>query len=230
MMTGAFQPRIADEVWRRYPDYRALSVTARGFSVQAEAHFKPDTLTPSSWMDAHLEAWRAAFRGFGANPKKTPSSVESLWKRLQRDGILPRIDPVVDLYNTLSIRFGAPFGGEDVDLYAGSPRLGFASGSENFDTARNGVPVIEKPEKGEIVWYDDDGVTCRRWNWRQCRRTALSGASRNLWFVIDRLSPMPLDELRHAGEALVNGLREICPEVETSLSLLEPGECPKMRV
>jgi hypothetical protein len=35
---------------------------------------------------------------------------------------------------------------------------------------------------------------------------------------------MPLDELLHAGEALVNGLREICPEVETSVSLLEPDE------
>ena len=224
MMTPAFQPRIAEEVWRRHPSYRALSVTARGFSVQAAAHFEPDTLTPPSWMDAHLEAWRAAFRGFGANPKKTPSSVESLWKRLQRDGTLPRIDPVVDLYNALSVRFGAPIGGEDADLYAGSPRLGFAAGSESFDTVRSGAPVLENPEKGEIVWYDDVGITCRRWNWRQCRRTALSEASRNLWFVIDRLSPMPVDELLHAGEALVKGLREICPDVETSASLLEPGE------
>jgi DNA/RNA-binding domain of Phe-tRNA-synthetase-like protein len=221
-MIGAFQPRIADEIWRRHPDYRAFSVTARGFSVQAEAHF--DTPAPPNWMDAHLEAWRTAFRGFGANPKKTPSSVDSLWKRLQKDGTLPRIDPVVDLYNALSVRFGAPFGGEDADRYAGLPRLGFAAGSESFDTTRDGAPVVEKPDKGEIVWYDDNGITCRRWNWRQCRRTALSQASRNLWFVIDRLSPMPLAELLHAGEALVNGLREICPEVETSVRLLEPGE------
>lgn len=223
-MIDAFQPRIADEIWRRHPDYRALSVTARGFSVQAESHFDLDTLAPPNWMDAHLEAWRTAFRGFGANPKKTPSSVDSLWKRLQKDGTLPRIDPVVDLYNALSVRFGAPFGGEDADRYAASPRLGFAAGSESFDTTRNGAPVVENPEKGEIVWYDDNGITCRRWNWRQCRRTALSQASRNLWFVIDRLSPMPLDELLHAGEALADGLREICPEVETSIRLLEPGE------
>ncbi|MBI4909680.1 MAG: hypothetical protein HY820_39040 [Acidobacteria bacterium] len=223
-MTAAFQPRIAEEIWRRHPDYRALSVTARGFSVQGEARLDPDTLSPPNWMDAHLEAWRAAFRGFGANPKKTPSSVDSLWKRLQRDGSLPRIDPVVDLYNALSVRFGAPFGGEDADCYAGSPRLGLATGSESFDTTRNGTPVVENPESGEIVWYDDNGITCRRWNWRQCRRTALSPASRNLWFVIDRLSPMPVDELLHAGESLARGLHEICPDVETSVSLLEPDE------
>jgi len=224
MMTAAFEARIADEVWRRHPDYRALSVTARGFSLQTDAHFGLDSLAPPSWMDAHLEAWRTAFRGFGANPRKTPPSVDSLWKRMQKDGTLPRIDPVVDLYNALSVRFGAPFGGEDADRYAGFPRLGCAAGSESFDTARHGAPVVENPEKGEIVWCDDHGVTCRRWNWRQCRRTALSPASRNLWFVIDRLSPMPLDELRHAGEALVHGLRQICPEVETSIVLLEPLE------
>jgi len=223
-MIDAFRPRIAEEIWRRHPDYRALSVTARGFSVQAGAYLDGETLAPPSWMGAHVEAWRTAFRGFGANPKRTPSSLESLWKRLQRDGALPRIDPVVDLYNALSVRFGAPFGGEDADCYAGPPRLGLAAGSENFDTARDGAPVVESPEKGEIVWCDDNGVTCRRWNWRQCRRTALSDASRNLWFVIDRLSPMPLDELLHAGEALVKGLRGICPDVETSASLLEPGE------
>lgn len=224
MLTSSFQPRIAEEIWRRCPDYRALSVTAQGFSVQTEPHVELTALTPPSWMEAHLEAWRAAFRGFGANPKKTPSSVDSLWKRLQKDGSLPKIDPVIDLYNALSVRFGAPFGGEDADLYAGSPRLGFAVGSESFDTTRNGAPVIENPEPGEVVWYDDNGIACRRWNWRQCRRTALSPASRNLWFVIDRLSPMPIEELLCAGEALVKGLREICPEVETSTSLLEPGE------
>src|SRR5215831_10938287 len=168
MMAADFQPRIAEEIWRRYPEYRALSVTARGFSVQAAPRL--DLAAPPDWMDAHLDAWRAAFRGFGANPKKTLSSVDSLWKRLQKDGSLPPIDPVVDLYNALSVRFGAPFGGEDADLYAGSPRLGFATGSESFDTTRNGAPVVENPEQGEVIWHDDNGVTCRRWNWRQCRR------------------------------------------------------------
>lgn len=222
-MTELFRPAISGEVWRRHPDYRALSVTARGFSAQATALHDPEPLTPPAWMDAHLEAWRNAFRGFGANPKKTPSSVESLWKRLQKDGALPRIHTVVDLYNSISIRYGTPVGGEDIDRYGGSPRLGFALGSEPFDTARNGEPVLEYPESGEIVWYDDNGVTCRRWNWRQCRRTGLSEASRNLWFVIDRLSPMPLDSLIQAGDALTIGLSTLCPGVETSVSLLEPG-------
>jgi len=221
-MDGAFLPRVADDILKQYPDYRALSVLARNFHVTEGQAISNETPTPPPWMDAHVEAWRNAFRRFGANPKKTPSSLESLWKRLQTRGELPTINPVVDLYNALSIRFGAPFGGEDADRYAGIPQLGFAFGAETFDTARDGVSLVEHPEPGEVIWRDDDGVTCRRWNWRQCRRTGLSSASNTLWFVIDRLSPMPIDELRRAGETLVEDLRRMCPTIETSISLLEP--------
>jgi DNA/RNA-binding domain of Phe-tRNA-synthetase-like protein len=220
-MNEMFLPVVADEIWRQYPDYRALSIAARGFRVSVEGAVPSYSPVPPTWIDGHIEAWRTAFRKFGANPKRTPSSVEALWARLQKTGALPAIHPVVDLYNALSIRFGAPFGGEDAARYSGVPRLGFAIGTEEFDTVRSGVPIIERPEPGEVVWGDERGITCRRWNWRQCRRTALTGASEDLWFVIDRLSPMPVDELMRAGEALVLGLRALSPGVETAVTLLE---------
>jgi DNA/RNA-binding domain of Phe-tRNA-synthetase-like protein len=222
-MNNAFLPVVADEIWCQYPDYRALSVTVRGFRVPAERVSDGGVLLPPAWMDSHIEVWRTTFRRFGANPKKTSCSVEALWKRLQKNGALPSIDPVVDLYNALSIRFGAPFGGEDAALYNGVPHLGFATGAEEFDTARDGVAVIEHPDPGEVIWRDELGVTCRRWNWRQCRRTALTGASENLWFVIDRLAPMPIDELMRAGDELVLGLRRLSPGLEAAVTRLEPG-------
>jgi len=166
---------------------------------------------------------RVGYRAFGAQTKKTPCSVEALWKRLEKNGSLTGIDPVVDLYNALSIRFGASFGGEDLDAYAGVPRLVVARGDEPFDTVRDGLPVTEHPETGEIVWRDDQGVTCRRWNWRQCKRTALNAESRNLWFIIDRLPPMPVEELVRAGDELVAGLAQLSPGITHSIHLLEPS-------
>ena len=222
-MSNAFLPVVADEIWHQYPDYRALSVAVRGFRVSADAVFDGRPPAPPAWMESHIEAWRTTFRKFGANPKKTPCSVEALWRRLQKNGTLPSIDPVVDLYNALSIRFGAPFGGEDSARYEGVPQLALATGDEEFDTVRDGVAVIEHPEPGEVIWRDERGVTCRRWNWRQCRRTALTEATENLWFVIDRLAPMPVDELIRAGDELVLGLRRLSPGVEAVTSLLEPG-------
>jgi DNA/RNA-binding domain of Phe-tRNA-synthetase-like protein len=221
-LTG-FLPTIDTEIWRRYPEYRALSVTVRGFHLTDPAAIPAFPLAPPAWMMEHLEAWRSAFRAFGANPKKTPCSVEALWKRMEKTGSLPAIDPVVDLYNALSIRFGACFGGEDVDRYVGLPRLVVARGDEPFDTVRDGAPVTEHPDAGEIVWRDDLGVTCRRWNWRQCKRTAINPDSRNLWFIVDRLPPMPVAELARAGEDLVAGLARISPGIAHTIHLIEPG-------
>jgi DNA/RNA-binding domain of Phe-tRNA-synthetase-like protein len=195
----------------------------RNFQPADSAAIPIIPLQPPVWMAEHLEAWRGAFRAFGANPRKTACSVEALWKRVEKNGSLPAIDPVVDLYNALSIRFGACFGGEDLDRYAGLPRLVVARGDEPFDTMRDGAPVIEPPDAGEIVWRDDRGATCRRWNWRQCKRTALNRDSRNLWFVIDRLPPMPIAELMRAGEELVSGLAGISPGITHSMHLLEPA-------
>ena len=219
----SFLPDVDPAVWRRFPEYRALSVVVRDFARAADATIPIIPLQPPVWMAEHLEAWRDAFRAFGANPKKTACSAEALWRRVEKNGSLPAIDPVVDLYNALSIRFGACFGGEDLDRYAGAPHLVFARGDEPFDTVRDGIPVIDHPEAGEAVWRDDLGVTCRRWNWRQCKRTALDSRSRNLWFIIDRLPPMPIEQLVRAGEELVAGLAQICPRISHSMRLIEPG-------
>jgi DNA/RNA-binding domain of Phe-tRNA-synthetase-like protein len=223
MTTETFVPAVAPEIWRRHPEYRALSVVVRDFRQTAAAGVSALAPQPPAWMAEHLEAWRGAFRAFGANPKKTPCSVEALWKRVQKDGEMPAIDPVVDLYNALSIRFGACFGGEDLDRYVGLPRLVLARGDEGFDTVRDGAPAIEQPNAGEVVWRDDRGVTCRRWNWRQCKRTALSRESRNLWFIIDRLPPMPLAELDRAGQELAEGLAHLSPGMIYTARLIEPG-------
>ena len=131
-----FLPIVDPGIWQRYPEYRALSVVVRDFQPADSAAIPILPLQPPVWMMEHLEAWRGAFRAFGANPKKTPCSVEALWKRVEKSGSLPSIDPVVDLYNALSIRFGACFGGEDVDRYGGLPRLVVASRSIRFAMAR----------------------------------------------------------------------------------------------
>ena len=220
--TETFRPNVDPAIWERYPEYRALSVVVRDFALSLTAPAPAIPPQPPVWMTEHLEAWRSAFRAFGANPKKTPCSVEALWKRAEKNGTLPVIDAVVDLYNALSIRFGACFGGEDLDRYVGTPRLVLARGDEPFDTVRDGVPVIEQPAAGEVVWRDDAGVTCRRWNWRQCKRTALTSQSRNLWFIIDRLPPMPVEEMVCAGEALAAGLVQMSPGVTHSIELIVP--------
>jgi DNA/RNA-binding domain of Phe-tRNA-synthetase-like protein len=169
-----------------------------------------------AWAEPHLEAWREAYRAFGAKPQRTPSSAEALIQRLRRDGSLPAINAVVDLYNLLSIRFAIPIGGENIDAYVSSPILTRAASGDVFDTTREGAPYEEVVPAGEVVWRDDRGVTCRRWNWRQGVRTRIDLSTTRMWFVLERLEPMPIEALHDAGRALASTLRMISPGATVS--------------
>ncbi|MEH0887051.1 phenylalanine--tRNA ligase beta subunit-related protein [Enterobacter sp. UNJFSC 003] len=173
------------------------------------------------WADAHLSDWDEVFKAFGAKPKRTPCSASALRKRVVKDGTLPPLDPVVDIYNAISIRYAIPVGGENLAAYVGAPRLTFASGDEPFDTQKEGLPVVEYPDAGEVIWRDDLGVTCRRWNWRQGIRTRLDSKAQTMWFILESLPSMPLAALEKAGAELVNNLQQLMPGAKAQIHLLE---------
>nr|WP_314602532.1 B3/4 domain-containing protein [uncultured Enterobacter sp.] len=170
--------------------------------------------------DAHLSGWDEVFKAFGAKPKRTPCSASALRKRVLKDGSLPPLDPVVDIYNAVSIRYAIPVGGENLTAYSGAPRLTLADGSEPFDTFKEGQPVVEHPEPGEVIWRDDLGVTCRRWNWRQGIRTRLNSQAHTMWFILESLPSMPLAALEEAGAELVDSLQRLMPGARSQVQLL----------
>lgn len=221
MMTDAiFLPAVDPAIWTLRPDFAAISIIVRGGRNAASSDARPALDVTPAWSAAHLDAWRQAYAAFGAKPKRTPCSAEALIRRVERDGDLPRINALVDLYNALSVRYALPIGGEDAAAYRGAPRLIRAVGDERFATMRDGEPAEEIVEPGEVVWRDDVGVTCRRWNWRQSARTRLEVTSTEMWFVLERLDPMPLDALREAADALIAGVRTLAPAAQVSTTML----------
>ncbi|WP_373419171.1 B3/B4 domain-containing protein [Kocuria sp. UCD-OTCP] len=169
----------------------------------------------------HVAAWREAYRAFGAKPQRTRNSLEALTRRAASG--LPRVNRLTDLYNAVSVLHQIPLGGEDLAGYHGAPRLVRATGQEPFDTVAGGEPVIEHPEPGELVWCDQSGVTCRRWNWRQGRRTALTAETTTALFILDALAPMT-DEALHAAEDLASRLADLGPDVRSARRLFTAGD------
>ncbi len=96
-----------------------------------------------------------------------------------------------------------------------------ADGSERFDTVKEGEVVYESPEPGEVIWRDDQGVTCRRWNWRQGVRTRLDASAQQMWFILESLPAMPLSALQQASDDLVSGLKQMMPGAQISTTLIE---------
>jgi DNA/RNA-binding domain of Phe-tRNA-synthetase-like protein len=186
-----------------FPGYRAGVVVAE--AVGGPASDAVPVVEAAGLDHPHLAAWRDAFRSFGVKPKRAVCSAEALIAR----GELPRINPLVDRYNAVSVRWAVPVGGEDLDHVAPPVRLMFASGSEPFD---GGDP----PRPGEVVWADALGVTCRRWNWRQGVRTRLTDSTTAAYFLFDALPVFDDASLSGAMEALSALLRSGWPGARLS--------------
>jgi DNA/RNA-binding domain of Phe-tRNA-synthetase-like protein len=166
----------------------------------------------------HVAAWRDAYRAFGAKPQRTRHSHEALTRRA--DAGLPRVNRLTDVYTAVSVLHQVPLGGEDLTAYVGPPRLVRATGDEPFDTVADGEETVEHPEPGEVVWRDDAGVTCRRWNWRQCRRTRLRDETTTALFIFDALAPMTDPELEAAADDLLDHLQ--APGLQVARRLVRP--------
>jgi DNA/RNA-binding domain of Phe-tRNA-synthetase-like protein len=219
-------------VWALRPDYRALLIVVEGLRpapgddtsealLRRAEEVARDALEEQP-VDAlpHVAAWREAYRAFGARPSRTRNSLEALTRRAPSG--LPRVNRLTDIYNAVSVLHQVPVGGEDLDRYDGPPRLVRATGDEPFDTVADGAGVVEHPEPGEVVWRDDAGVTCRRWNWRQCARTQLRDDTRTALFVLDALAPMTYAALLAAADAIVANLATAGADLTVHQRLLAP--------
>ncbi|TWE13066.1 B3/B4 domain-containing protein [Rudaeicoccus suwonensis] len=172
----------------------------------------------------HVAAWREAYRAFGAKPQRTRNSLEALLRRAATESGLPRVNRLTDVYNAISVLHQLPLGGEDLSRYDAAPRLIRATGSEPFSTVANGETVIDYPDPGEVVWCDDGGVTCRRWNWRQTRRTQLTDETSTALFILDALAPLSDAALTAAADDLVGHLARLGPDVQSVRRLIAaPG-------
>ena len=220
------EAKVAPDVFELRPDYRALLLAVSGIppgrssetsenllqsaetSARAELAHHPVTEIP------HIKAWHEAYKAFGSKPKKFRNSVEALTRRVEAG--LPRVNRLTDIYNAISVKHCIPLGGEDLDKYSGAPFLARATGKEDFEVKAGGETVTEHPDVGEVVWCDGAGVTCRRWNWRQGPRTALTDETTRVLFILDALDPLSDGSLNAAADELTEVLKRLSPHVEVA--------------
>ncbi|MEV5171198.1 phenylalanine--tRNA ligase beta subunit-related protein [Streptomyces flaveolus] len=218
-----FTLTVSDEVRALAPGFTHVAIEAHdvvnGPSTEASSALLDDAARRlaarlagrAPHEDPHMAAWREVYTAFGAKPSRTRNSAEALAKRALSDAGLPRINLLVDLYNAISVARLIPVGGEDIDRVRGGMRLVRATGEEDFVTVAAGAEAVEHPEPGEVVWRDDAGVTCRRWNWRQGPRTRLTEETTSAVFLLETLAPVPVEEARSAATELAELLEKFSP-------------------
>ncbi|HFC9205953.1 B3/4 domain-containing protein [Clostridium perfringens] len=211
---------IEDDFWELFPNAKIGIITCNGIdnTIKDENQYK-DMISqgekealnhlPNEEFSSNevIKVWRDAFKKFKTK-KGARSSIEALLKRVSTGKGLGTINPLVDIYNSISLKYAMPCGGEDMDKFIGDIRLTKATGDESFITL--GSDKSEPPYEGEIVYKDDEGAICRCWNWRESVRTLLTEDTKNAFLCIELV-----DEKREKD--FENALKELSQLVEENL-------------
>ena len=149
-----------------------------------------------------VAVWKEVYRTFGSNPREYRSSVEALLRRVRSGSQLPSINSLVDLYNYLSIKHHIPAGAEDLDKVQGDIELSFAKGTETGKYI--GDDEVDTCYEGEVIYKDDAGFICRRWNWREADRTKIEESTQNAVLVFEAMPPAQLNAVLDEAKSLIN--------------------------
>lgn len=199
---------IEDDFWRLFPSARIGVVVCYGIdnTIKDKDKYKEMILNSEKEALKHLQnaefssnevikVWRESFQKFKTK-KGARSSIEALLKRVNNGNHLGTINPLVDIYNCISLRYALPCGGEDIDTFASDIRLTKALGNENFVTL--GSDKSEPPYEGEIIYKDNEGAICRCWNWREAVRTMLTENTKNAFLCIELIDEKRTEEFENA--------------------------------
>lgn len=152
-----------------------------------------------------IQVWREAYSKFKTK-KGARSSIEALLKRVAKGNHIGNINPLVDIYNSISLKYALPCGGEDIDKFVSDLHLTKALGNEDFITY--GTDLSEPPYEGEIVYKDDAGAVCRCWNWREAVRTCLDENTKNAFMIIESVDTKRDSDLIAAINELSSLIKE----------------------
>lgn len=184
----------APEIWSDFPELSAgvihMEGVTAGESVSAAvdryletARVRLDGATESELPE--VQAWRRAFSRMGLKPTQYRCASEALLRRFRKEGSLPRIHPVIDLCNAISIAYAVPVAVFDADKIAESLEVRRATGDETYETFSGDT---ETPEPGEVIFADGQGrAHARRWTNRQSRHSAVGQLTERVLIVAEAL-------------------------------------------
>lgn len=155
-----------------------------------------------------VACYRDAFRTLGINPNKFMNSIEAMLTRVSKKKGLPSINPIVDIGNSMSLKYYLPMGAHDIDTITPQDvEVRFSRKGDIFIPF--GEEEAEVLEPGELVYAVGNKVRTRRWIWRQSEEGKIVESTKNIFFPIDGFKNSNYDNLIKARENLASLLKEI---------------------
>lgn len=176
-----------------------------------------DTLHP--YIEDYSQAMKMIKR-----KKGSLASIEAMAKRIKKGEPMNSVNPVVDLYNSVSLNYLITCGGEDLDQIKGDMVLDFANGDEDFIPL--GSSENSPPREGELIYRDDMGAVVRSWLWREADRTKITHQSSNILIYMELVNENRANEFENAINELYQLILDELGGIGTmSILTKESPEC-----
>ncbi|MBX4973559.1 B3/B4 domain-containing protein [Rhizobium lentis] len=184
----------SDAIWQAFPELRAGALYADGIDAAADveeavASFR--AIAGARLAEAQesefpeIQAWRRGFSRMGLKPTQYRSASEALLRRFRQECVLPRLHPLVDLCNAISLAFAIPVAVFDTKEIAGDLQVRHATGHETYLTFGG---QSEHPEPDEVIFADGEGrAHARRWTNGQSGLSAVRETTRSVLIVAEAL-------------------------------------------
>ena len=144
---------------------------------------------------------------FGKKSKKIRPAPEIIIKMIKTKRSIPRINPIVDIYNIISAKYALALGAHDMDHIQGNVLLKFTDGGEVF------VPIgsneVDMVYPGEYAYFDDSNnkILCRL-EAKQCNYSRITKDTNRILFIIQGNRLTSKDYLLLAKEELISTLKQ----------------------
>ncbi|MBT4446178.1 lysine--tRNA ligase [archaeon] len=200
----------------------------RDVENQIREKYSSDSLSNLS----QIKTWREAYSSFGAKPKKYKSSIEALLRRVLAGEEIPSINPLVDTYNYISLKYLLPLGADDCDKITEPISLTYCAGTEEFQAINS--DEVKTVNRGEVAYkMGDKTILCRRWNWREANQTKIDNNTKTATIYIESLledksvlenALAELQELLGGQSAILDDKNNLLTLADMKLSSLEFNE------
>jgi DNA/RNA-binding domain of Phe-tRNA-synthetase-like protein len=220
----------APDIWRDFPELAAGVMAVDGIDAGADVDLRvrhylgiaherlgggPESALPE------IQAWRRAFSTMGLKPTQYRCASEALLRRFRKEGELPRLHPLVDLCNAVSLAFAIPIAAIDAAKVEGGIEVRRATGDERYQTFGG---EIEHPEPGEVIFADDAGQAhARRWTNRQSGLSAVSRATGRVLIVSEAMHDTATEDVGRLVETLADEIGAVW-RMQSRTAMLTPED------
>ncbi|MBI5443051.1 MAG: tRNA ligase [Deltaproteobacteria bacterium] len=158
--------------------------------------------------DPVLKGFRELHDRVGRSNRRFPSSAEALAGLFLRRGLIPSIQPVVDVYNCVCLETRLSLGAHDLEKIEGDVTLRLTDGTERFVPMGRTEPEPIGP--GEYCYIDGSGEVLCRLEVRQAEKTKVTEETVGCFYLVQGNGSTSRSQVENALRRVLELTQSFC--------------------